>query len=58
MIYYNNGFHFKHFLSFLFDYKDSDDYREFGITSTGYYRVAESKEGSYSTIKSWTESSS
>ncbi len=45
-------------MSFLFDYKDSDNYREFGITSTGYYRVSESKDGSYSTIKSWTQSSS
>lgn len=44
-------------MSFLFDYKDDDDYREFGITSTGYFRVAESKEGSYSTIKSWSTSS-
>lgn len=44
-------------MSFLFDYKDSDDYREFGITSTGYYRVAESINGSYSTLKSWTVSS-
>jgi len=41
-------------MSFLFDYKDSDNYREFGITSTGYYRVAESDDGSYSAIKSWT----
>ena len=45
-------------ISFLYDYKDSDDYSEFGITSTGYYRVAESKTGSYSTIKSWTKSAS
>jgi hypothetical protein len=44
-------------MSFLFDYKDDNDYREFGITSTGYYRVAESKDGSYSTIKGWTSSS-
>lgn len=44
-------------ISFLYDYKDSDNYAEFGITSTGYYRVAESKDGSYSNIKSWTESS-
>lgn len=43
-------------MSFLFDYKDDTNYREFGITSTGYFRVAESKEGSYSTIKSWTNS--
>ena len=44
-------------ISFLYDYKDSQNYTEFGITSTGYYRVAESKSGTYSNIKSWTESS-
>lgn len=44
-------------MSFLFDYKDSNDYTEFGITSTGYYRVAESNSGTYSTIKGWTSSS-
>jgi hypothetical protein len=45
-------------MSFLFDYKNKDDYREFGITSTGYFRVAESKDASYSTIKSWSTASS
>ncbi len=45
-------------MSFLFDYKDGDDYREFGFTANGYFRVAESKDGSYNTIKSWTSSSS
>ena len=44
-------------MSFLFDYKDSNNYTEFGITSTGYYRVAESISGKYSNIKSWTISS-
>lgn len=44
-------------MSFLFDYKDENNYREFAITSNGYYRVSESKDGSYSTIKSWTQSS-
>ncbi|MEQ6124133.1 hypothetical protein AAON49_08045 [Pseudotenacibaculum sp. MALMAid0570] len=44
-------------ISFLFDYKSSDDYTEFGYTATGYYRVAESNSGTYSNIKSWTESS-
>ncbi len=44
-------------ISFLYDYKDTDDYTEFGITSSGYYRVAESKNGSYNSIKSWTASS-
>lgn len=44
-------------ISFLYDYKDSDNYSEFGYTATGYYRVAETKSSSYSTIKSWTKSS-
>ena len=44
-------------MSFLYDYKDSDNYTEFGITATGYYRVAESKVGTYSNIKGWTQSS-
>ena len=45
-------------ISFLYDYDDEDNYREFGYTATGYYRIAESKNGSYSTEKSWTKSSS
>ncbi|PQJ78465.1 hypothetical protein BTO18_04335 [Polaribacter porphyrae] len=45
-------------MSFLFDYKDSNNYTEFGITSTGYYRVAETNSGTYRNIKSWTSSSS
>ncbi len=45
-------------ISFLFDYKDSDNYREFGFTANGYFRVAEAKDGSYSTLKSWTVSNS
>lgn len=44
-------------MSFLYDYKDSKNYSEFGITATGYYRVAESKNDTYSNIKSWTTSS-
>ena len=44
-------------ISFLYDYKDEDNYTEFGITSTGFYRVAESKAGEYNNIKSWSESS-
>ena len=43
-------------ISFLFDYKDTDNYTEFGYTATGYYRVAESTAGTYSNIKSWTAS--
>ncbi len=44
-------------ISFLYDYKDEDNYGEFGITSTGFYRIAESKSGTYSNLKKWTESS-
>lgn len=45
-------------ISFLFDYKDKDNYTEFGYTATGYYRVAESTtSGKYNNIKSWTQSS-
>ena len=43
-------------ISFLFDYKDKDNYTEFGYTATGYYRVAESNSGNYNNIKSWTQS--
>jgi len=45
-------------ISFLYDYKDEDTYREFGYTATGYYRVAESNSGTYNNLKSWTKSSS
>ncbi len=44
-------------VSFLYDYKDSDNYTEFGYTATGYYRVARSANGSYSSIKSWATTS-
>lgn len=44
-------------MSFLYDYKDSDNYAEFGITATGYYRVSESNAGTYKNIKSWEKSS-
>lgn len=43
-------------MSFLYDYKDDENYTEFGITSTGFFRVAESNDGSYSNIKSWESS--
>ena len=45
-------------ISFLYDYKDEDNYREFGYTATGYYRVAESDNGAYKNLKSWTKSTS
>ena len=45
-------------MSFLYDFKDSKNFKEFGLTSTGYYRIAKSKDGNYSNEKSWTKSSS
>lgn len=44
-------------ISFLYDFKDGDNYKEFGYTSNGYYRVAESVSGSYSNLKEWTKNS-
>ncbi len=44
-------------ISFLYDFKDNKNYRELGVTASGYYRIAEMKDDSYSNIKSWTESS-
>ncbi|CAL2091268.1 hypothetical protein [Tenacibaculum sp. 190524A05c] len=45
-------------ISFLFDYDDKDNFTEFGYTSTGYYRVAESTtKGGYISLKPWTSSS-
>lgn len=44
-------------MSFLYDFKDSKNFREFGITASGYYRVAESKDGNYNNKKTWTSSS-
>ena len=43
-------------MSFLYDYKDSENYKEFAITATGYYRVAQSVDNSYTTKKAWTTS--
>lgn len=43
-------------MSFLFDYRNSGNYKEFGITSTGYFRVAEAIDNSFGTIKNWTSS--
>jgi hypothetical protein len=42
-------------ISFMYDYKDSNNYREIAITSNGYFRVAESINGTYSNIKEWTK---
>ena len=43
-------------ISFKYDYKDDNNYKEFAIAGTGFYRVAESVNGTYSLIKSWTKS--
>ena len=43
-------------ISFLYDFKDADNYKEFGYTASGYYRISEMKSGSYSNIKKWTKS--
>ncbi len=43
-------------ISFLYDYKDENNYKEFGITANGYYRVAESVSGTYSTLQAWVTS--
>lgn len=44
-------------ISFLYDFKDANNYKEFGYTSSGYFRVAKSVGGTYSNQKSWTSSS-
>ena len=41
-------------ISFLYDYKDQNNYKEFGITSGGYFRVAGAENGTYKNDKSWT----
>lgn len=45
----NNG------ISFLYDYKDSKNYKEFGFSSNGYFRVAYAKNGTYYNNKKWTK---
>lgn len=44
-------------MTFMYDYKDENNYRELGITSNGYFRVAESVNGTYKNIKPWTVNS-
>ena len=44
-------------VTFMYDFKDANNYRELGITTSGYFRVAESVNGTYTNIKGWTESS-
>jgi hypothetical protein len=43
-------------ISFLYDFKDKDNYKEFGYSASGYFRVAESVSGSYTNLKEWTKS--
>ena len=43
-------------ISFLYDFKDADNYKEFGYTASGYFRISEMKSGSYTNIKKWTKS--
>lgn len=42
--------------AFLYDFKDGKNYKEFGITSNGSFRVSQSKNGTYTNTKSWTKS--
>ena len=44
-------------VTFMYDFKDANNYRELGNTTSGYFRVAESVNGTYTNIKGWTESS-
>ncbi|WP_445750174.1 hypothetical protein [Polaribacter sp.] len=44
-------------ISLLYDFKDEKNYKEFGITANGYYRVAENVDDNYSTLQAWTTSS-
>lgn len=44
-------------IAFLYDYKDTDDYAEFGIATNGHYRISNSKAGTYSNVVPWTKSS-
>ncbi len=43
-------------ISFLYDFKDDNNYKELGYTSSGYFRVAESVNGTYKNLKEWTKS--
>ncbi|MDD7913839.1 hypothetical protein [Polaribacter ponticola] len=38
-------------ISFLYDYKDIKNYKEFGFTTNGYFRIAESVNGTYKNEK-------
>jgi hypothetical protein len=43
-------------ITFKYDYKDADNYKELGIATNGYFRVAQSVNGTYSNLKAWTKS--
>ena len=43
-------------ITFMYDFKDDKNYRELGFTSGGYFRVAESENGTYKNTKEWTKS--
>lgn len=43
-------------ISLKYDYKDDDNYKEFAIASTGYFRVSEAVDKNYTAIKPWTKS--
>ena len=43
-------------ISFMYDYKDGNNFRELGFATSGYFRVAEAVNGEYKTIKAWTKS--
>ncbi|WP_435414819.1 hypothetical protein [Polaribacter aestuariivivens] len=43
-------------MAFLYDFKDDNNYKEFGITSGGFFRVSEANDGKYSNTKAWEKS--
>ena len=43
-------------ISFAYDFKDNNNYKEFGIATDGFFRVSEAINGEYKTLKAWTES--
>ena len=43
-------------IQFLYDFKDDSNYKELGFSSNGYFRIAESVNGTYSNIKKWEKS--
>jgi len=41
----------------MYNRTDNDNMSQFSITSSGYFRVGETKDGSYTNLKEWTKSS-